>query len=77
VGSHIATELDITLPQGVEDSSLHRTDIGHGRVRIVLKAVHDQIGDGTRRHATTTRSTLADTGGSIVPAPRPLRPGRG
>src|SRR6187402_2420688 len=46
----IATQLDIALPQGVEDSSLHRADVGHGRLRIDLQAVNDQIGNRTGRH---------------------------
>src|SRR5512133_1276116 len=50
VRTDIAAEVDIPLPQGVEDSSLYRADISNRSVRIDLKAVNDKDSDGTGRH---------------------------
>src|SRR5215216_345412 len=46
----IAAEVDIPLPQGVEHSRFHRTDVSDCCVGIDLEAVHNKIGNDTWWH---------------------------
>jgi hypothetical protein len=50
MGTDIAAQIDITLPESVENPRLDRTDVCDGRIRIDLETVHHQVGNGAGWH---------------------------